>query len=221
MDMMKKEIITIIFFVICIIACQNQANKNVNTSQNDSELQNESVKEIAKGKYAIKSGVVVYKTQMMGFEVKQTLSFDDFGQKEATDVMMEMMGTTIHNKTITKEGFIYTIDMVRKTGTKSQVQAINNSNIDFQNLTDEMIKEMNLKKEGYEEFLGKNCEKMSIDYVKMQMKGTFLVYKGIPLKVDTEMGTMKMNLVAEKLEENVQIPAEMFEIQSDISIIDN
>ena len=47
---------------------------------------------------------------------------------------------------------------------------------------------MNLKKEGTEEFLGKTCEKMSIDYKKMQMKGNFLVYKGIALKMNTDMG---------------------------------
>jgi hypothetical protein len=81
-----------------------------------------------------------------------------------------------------------------------------------------MVKDMNLKKEGTEEFLGKTCDKMSIDYKKMDMKGTFLVYKGISLKMNTDMGTTKMNMVGEKFTENPEIPAEKFEVPADIKI---
>jgi len=171
-----------------------------------------------KGKYAIKSGIVQYKTEMMGMEVMQTLTFDDYGKKEATDVEMEMMGVKIHTVNLTKDGFIYNLDMVKKTGTKSPEVNIANASIDFENLSEEMVKEMDLKKLGTEEFLGKTCEKMSIDNKKMSMKGTFLVYKGIALKSETDMGSMKMNLLAEKFEENPTLPAEKFEVPADIKI---
>lgn len=186
----------------------NVANENPTASESSTP----------KGKYGIKSGIVQYKTEMMGMEVMQTLTFDDYGKKEATDVEMEMMGVKIHTVNLTKDGFIYNLDMVKKTGTKSPEVNIANASIDFENLSEEMVKEMDLKKLGTEEFLGKTCEKMSIDNKKMSMKGTFLVYKGIALKSETDMGSMKMNLLAEKFEENPTLPAEKFEVPADIKI---
>jgi hypothetical protein len=158
---------------------------------------------------------------MMGMEVMQTLTFDDYGKKEATDVEMEMMGVKLHTVNLTKDGFIYNLDMVKKTGTKSPEINMANASIDFENLTEEMVKEMELKKLGTEEFLGKTCEKMSIDNKKMGMKGTFLVYKGVALKSETDLGSMKMNLLAEKFEENPTIPAEKFEVPADIKITES
>ena len=55
----------------------------------------------------------------------------------------------------------------------------------------------------------------------MKMKGTFLVYKGVALKSDTDMGTMKMKLIGEKFTENPEIPAEKFEVPADVIITEN
>jgi hypothetical protein len=78
------------------------------------------------------------------------------------------------------------------------------------------MKDMNIKKIGTEVFLGKTCDKMSIDYKDIKMKGTYLVYKGIPLSMDSEIGTMKMKMDAEKLVENPNVPADKFDIPADI-----
>jgi len=200
--------------LVMLFSCKSKTSETTSLTENPTEA----VTETPKGKYAIKSGIIEYKTQMMGMEMKQVLTFDDYGSKEVTEVMAEMMGTKIHTVTLRKDGFIYSFDMVKKTGTQKPVPAMDNTNIDFQNLTEEMVKDMNLKKEGTEEFLGKTCEKITIDYTEMEMKGTYLVYNGVALKVDTDMGAMKMNLVAEKFEENPSIPAEKFEVPADIKI---
>ncbi len=203
--------------ITLLFSCKSKTSETTSLTENLTEA----VTETPKGKYAIKSGIVEYKTQMMGMEMKQVLTFDDYGSKEVTEVMAEMMGTKIHTVTLRKDGFIYSFDMVKKTGTKKPVPTMDNTNIDFQNLTEEMVKDMKLKKEGTEEFLGKTCEKMSIDYTKMSMKGTFLVYKGVALKSETDMGTTKMKLTAEKFEENPTIPAEKFEVPADIKIMES
>ena len=200
-----------------LFSCKSKTSETAATPENPEASETST----PKGKYAIKSGIVQYKTEMMGMEVMQTLTFDDYGKKEATDVEMEMMGVKIHTVNLTKDGFIYNLDMVKKTGTKSPEVNIANASIDFENLSEEMVEEMDLKKLGTEEFLGKTCEKMSIDNKKMSMKGTFLVYKGIALKSETDMGTMKMNLLAEKFEENPTIPAEKFEVPADIKITES
>jgi hypothetical protein len=194
-----------------LFSCKSKTSETAATIENPAATETATLK----GKYAIKSGIVEYKTQMMGMNMKQTLTFDDYGAKEATDVEMDMMGVKMHTVTITKDGFIYTLDLEKKTGTKISGKS---PDIDFENLSEEMVKDMNLKKEGTEEYLGKTCEKMSIDYTKMKMKGTFLVYKGIALKSDTDMGTMKVKLTGEKFEENPSIPASKFEIPADIKI---
>jgi hypothetical protein len=197
-----------------LFSCKSKTSETTSLTENLTEA----VAETPKGKYAIKSGIVEYKTQMMGMEMKQVLTFDDYGKKEVTEMIAEMMGVKIHTVTLRKDGFIFSYDMEKKTGTKKPVPTMDNTNIDFQNLTKEMVTNMNLKKEGTEEFLGKTCEKITIDYTEMEMKGTYLVYKGVALKVDTDMGAMKMNLLAEKFEENPSIPAEKFEVPADIKI---
>jgi len=207
--------LAVIVLSAIIFSCKGKTSEPASSS----EKQAEATKETPKGKYAIKSGIVEYNNQMMGMDSKQTLTFDDYGQKEATEVMMEMMGTKIHSITITKDGFVYNIDLVKKTGTKRPVLTGKlPTDIDFENLTKEMIKDMNIKKEGTEKFLGRNCEKVTIDSKKMGLKGTYLTYKGIALSVNTDMGTIKMKLVAEKFEENPKIPAEKFEVPDDVVI---
>jgi hypothetical protein len=203
--------------LMLLLSCKSNTSETTATSEKPAATETAT----PKGKYAIKSGIVEYKTQMMGMDMKQVMSFDDYGKKEVTEIMMEMMGTKIHTVTLTKDDFVYTIDMVKKTATKSPSYQGRNQNIDFENLSEQMVKDMKLKKEGTEEFLGKTCEKLSIDYEKMNMKGIYLVYKGVPLMVDTDMGTMKMKLIGEKFEENPSIPAEKFEVPADIKVTES
>ena len=205
-------------FVILLFACNGKTAKQPTPPTGNTT---EVVKETPKGKYAIKSGIVEYKTQMMGMDMKQVLTFDDYGKIEMTEIVMEMVGMKTHSVTLAKDGYVYAYDLVKKTGTKNPFYGGGSQNIDFENMSKEMVKDMNLKKEGTEEFLGKKCDKMSIDYEKMKMKGTFLVYKGVALKMDTDMGTIKMNLVADKFVENPEIPADKFVIPADVVITEN
>jgi len=208
--------VTISLFITTFVfsSCKNNSSESVNGETNKKELAEVS----PKGKYAIKSGIVEYKTSMMGVDARQIVTFDDFGKKEMTEVMMEMMGTKIHTVTLNKDGYIYNYDAIKKTGTKMPVSTIKTPDIDFENMTKEMMEDMNIKKEGNEKFLGKNCEKVSIDSKKMQMKGNYLIYKGIPLKVNTDLGTMKMNLLAEKFIESPSLPADKFIVPADVKI---
>jgi hypothetical protein len=199
---------------IILVSCKSKTSETSSSTENKNDV----AKENPKGKYALKSGIVEYKTQMMGMDVKQTLTFDDYGKKDIQDVEMEMMGVKIHTATLTRDGYVYTLDLVKKTGIKKPAVTIKNADIDFENLTETMVKDMNLKKEGTEEFMGKTCEKISIDNKNMHMKGTYLVYKGIALMVDTDMGTIKMKLKAERFVENPELPAERFDVPADIKI---
>ena len=220
MKTQRINLLGLVAFAFLLIACQSKTSKQA-APATSAEKSAEVVKTTPKGKYAIKSGIVEYKTQMMGMDMKQILTFDDYGKIEMTEMVMEMMGTKTHSVTLTKDGFVYAYDLVKKTGTKNPFYGGGSQNIDFENMSKEMVSDMKLKKEGTEEFLGKKCDKMSIDYDKMKMKGNFLVYKGVALKMDTDMGTVKMNLVADKFVENPEIPADKFEIPADVKITEN
>ncbi|HPW65630.1 MAG TPA: hypothetical protein PLS84_00965 [Salinivirgaceae bacterium] len=177
--------------------------------------QNQSNTEESKGKYAIKSGIVEYKSTTMGMEQIQTLMFDEYGNIEATEIEMEVMGNKAHTYSISKDGFNYNIDVINKVGTKIEMVE-DQGNIDFENLTDEDIKKLNLKNEGKETFLDRECVKYSIDNAEMQTKGFFWVYKGVILKSDLEIGGMDIVIEAVKFEENATIPENAFVVPEDV-----
>jgi len=151
--MITARLIAFIFMAsgAALFSCNSKTSEPASST----EKQSEAATATPKGKYAIKSGIVECKTQMMGMDMKQVLSIDDYGNKDVTKVMAEMMGTKIHTVTIHKNGFVYICDMVKKPANKVHFAKAAASDIDFENLSDEMVKDMNLKKDGTAEFLGK------------------------------------------------------------------
>jgi hypothetical protein len=194
-----------------LYACGSKTSKPAG-EQNDTKSE---IMKIGKGKFAIKSGIVEYKTQVMGMEAKMITYFDDYGGKEASETIMEMMGMKVRSNTITKDGWIYSFEADKKTGTKTPV-SLNKGNIDFENLTEEIMKEMKIEKVGNEDANGKPCIKYSIQNDALQMNGFFWVWKGIAMKTDVSLSTMKMVMDAVSVDENADVPAEKFEIPSDI-----
>ncbi len=184
MKMLKLSVIVLI--TVLIASCKGEAPKTDQQPGDDSTTvaTNEEVKS---GKFGIKSGIVEYTTKMMNMDINQTITFDDFGAKQLTESIMDFAGTNMSTVTLMKDGYIYTYDLNSKIGTKQKMVGINGADIDFRNLTAEMEKQMNIKKEGKEDYAGKTCEKYSIDYKEGSMKGTFLVWEGIALKTDVEL----------------------------------
>lgn len=207
-----KKLLLLSLIVMTALSCKNSTSEKKQSSDVKEETKAVEVK--AKGKYSIKSGIVEYKADIMGFQAKQTLYFDNFGAQEATVIDMDIMGTTSHTVTLTKDGYVYNFDPVNKTGSKTPVMT--SANVNFEDLTDEVIKDWNLKKEGKESVLGKECDKYSMNNESMSMTGYYWVWKGIALKVDANMSTAKMVMDATSFQENANIPADKFEIPSDI-----
>lgn len=203
-----------LFALIMLLALFSCKNKTATTSAGNNE-EKSAVENLSKGKYAIKSGIVEYKANVINMEQTQTITFDDYGAKQVTQAKMEMMGMKINQYTLIKDGYIYSFNKEKKTGTKHPVAA-EKSDIDFQNLTEEIKEKMKIKKIGEETFLGKPCVKYSIDNEKLKMKGVYWVWNGIALKMDVDMGGMKMVLETVKIEENPNIPANTFDVPSDI-----
>jgi hypothetical protein len=219
-----KRILYVFTLAVFAVSCGSGSQEG---SQDSTAVTNESASAPETGKkYSIKSGIIHQESEAMGIKMNPVVYFDDYGSKECTEIIMEMkmFGQTIktHSATITKDGFIYSIDYEKKTGTKmkSYVTGSSSAAIDFKSLSDEMKTKMNLKDLGSEEYLGKKCQKYSIDYKDMDMKGTYLVYDNIPMKMEATIGQMNTKLSVIKFEENVTVPTEKFDVPADIIITD-
>ncbi len=209
-----KKFLFIIASIIVFNSC-NTEKKNVENT--DLTPEKDAVKEVLKGKYALKSGIIEIKATVMGMTQKHILIFDDYGNKESTELKAELMGIKTHQQTFSKDGYVYTIDLLKKTGVKMQVP-VNSSDINWENLGEEMTKSMNIKRVGNEDFMGKTCDKYTIDDKKTGMKGYYLIWKGLALKTDVMVMGMKTVLEVTKIEENATISPDKFEVPQGIKI---
>jgi len=207
-----------LFFAAC-----NKENKPVDEGKSTSAEQSkvEAVK-----RYQIKSGIITYDivNSMMKGKMTQVLYFDDYGAKESRETITEfsMMGQTIksHKIGFFKDGYMYELDLEKKTGGKFKGVMPGGGEMDLSKFSKEMMKEYNVKKVGTETIIGKECDVNSMEYAKMNMKGTIYMWQGLTLKSDVDMGKIKVKTVATKFEENVSIPASKFEVPADFTIED-
>ncbi len=167
-------------------------------------------------RYEVRSGIIHYKGKTMGMKQDMTMYFDDFGKQEAMEVKIDIMGMKTHNITIRKGDSLYSIDMQKKTGKRLAVKEDDPNNMNFNTLTEEVKKKFNIKEEGTEEFFGKPCKIYSLAYDKGNFKGKFWVWKGITLKTESEIESIKVNMEAEELEIDKEIPKSHFEIPSGV-----
>ncbi len=218
--MKKLTLAVFAALTVFVFSCNNSGDKTNNNadSTKTATTENNEVKAPAGSKYQLKSGIVTMNSEVMGIKNTVTMYFDEYGKKESQISTGEFMGVKTENMNLTKDGYMYTVDLLKKTGTKMKILSNNPQNLDFSALTEDIMKEMNLKKEGTETFLGKTCDKYSMNYEKMKMKGYYLVWQNIAVKTDMEISGMKMKLEATKIEENVSVPADKFEIPADIKI---
>jgi hypothetical protein len=203
-------------------------------------------------KYGIKSGVVTSQMEMipqmpagapagmtMGATGEITLYFDDFGARECSEVKtsMEMMGmkmvTTTRN--IFKDGWAYSLNMEKKTGTKTHPCGVDDpARIDYAFMSAEFMKKWNMKKEGTEVIAGKTCDKytFSTDDIaamspcakratkdKIGMSGSCSVWQNIGLKSEFSISSaMKTKMVATKIDEAAAVPASMFDVPAGFTV---
>jgi len=221
--MKKLFIFATALAMISFVSCSGDGKK---TGDSDSTKTKDSTNESAttSGKYKLKSGIVTMTSETMGMTQDMTIYFDDYGNKECVETIGEMdMGIAgkvkMHQLSITKDGYMYNLDMTNKTGTKTKVTAGGKQqDIDFSNLTDDMMKQMKITKQGTEEIMGKTCDKYTMDDPTLKMKSTYCVWNGIALKSEINMAGIVAKITTKKIEENASVPATKFEIPKDIKI---
>ena len=166
--------------------------------------------------YEVKSGIVTMEMDMMGRKIVQEIYFDDYGAKQAT--IMEFQGKKM--RAIDVKGENVMIDDENKTATKMPALGMTNEKINFLDKSEKNIRKNKIKELGTEIVAGKECTKYSVAVFVMGqvLKQTVWVYKGITLKssISTDFGEMVQ--IATNLVEDVEIPAETFEMPEGIKI---
>ena len=167
--------------------------------------------------YEVKSGIVTMEMDMMGRKIVQEIYFDDYGAKQA--MMMEFQGKKV--RAVEVDGEYIMIDEASMTGTKMPAMGMGSSEkINFLDKSEKNIKKNKIKELGTEPIAGVECTKYTVAVFIMGqvMKQTVWVYKGITLKssISTDFGEMVQE--ATNLVEDVEIPAETFEMPEGIKI---
>ncbi|HOW31310.1 MAG TPA: hypothetical protein PLP88_07075 [Bacteroidales bacterium] len=217
---MKKSILLFAFATLAVAVITTSCNKGGKGGAP------------ANGIFGEKSGMVVYKPfDMMGVKMSQTLYFDDYGQKEMRETVIEgnMMGTAMKQHSIDiREGNIsYHYDLENNMGqgdaTSKEVYKATLTDavmeqMNFASLSDKWKKTLDYKEEGEETVAGFKGIKYSIapDSLNPANRLIGVHYKNIPLKI--VMGQLEM--VADKAEFGVKVPAEKFKLPEGYTVVD-
>lgn len=214
-------------YIILVICCSTFLFFTLKTSEAHIGFTNTSAAQKSNGKYQLKSGIIYMDIEngMMPGISKSILYFDNYGNKECTEtnMEMEMMGqkVKVHQLGIIADGYIYTVDLEKKIGTKMKISSqYDPSKIDYNNLNSDVMKEYNLKKEGTETLLGKKCDIYSMSHAKMKLKGKTWIWNGINMKSEMTMSGISIKTTTTKIEENVSVSSSKFVVPKGIKIQD-
>ncbi len=185
------------------------------------------------GIYPEKSGIITYKPMnMMGMTIIQTIYFDDYGNKEARELVTkgEMGGQSIQTRAMDiRDGLInYHFELENITNGQNVAkkeaikQVVPREMLEEQNLsglTEAMKKRMKYAEEGTEKVAGLTGTKytMAPDSTNPTMVFEGVHYKNLPLKM--VMGSVE--IIAEKVDFNGKIPADKFKVPEGYTVVDH
>jgi len=170
------------------------------------------------GKYEIKSGIIEYISTMSGSRAKQTLFFDNYGNEESTETIINIGGLEITTVSLVKDDFVYSYNPSLNKGTKVKILGRQTSNINFRNMSEDRRRKMNLEMIDTVLIDGRTCVRYSEDWVEMSMTGIYTVWKGITLESEIKISNVDMVMKATNIIENPVIPASRFELPDDIKL---
>ncbi len=178
--------------------------------------------------YGVKSGVIVTSMDMMGNEMVTETYFDNYGLLTATVSEgggFMMGGGEGKTRQITVDGVQYRVNDEAKTATKmpdfggGMGFGGGRPQINWNKLTDQVMKDNGIKELGKETIAGKECTKysMTMDMMGQSMEQIVWIYKGIQLQnsMSTEMGDFGQT--CKKFEEK-DIEASMFQLPKEYKV---
>ena len=156
--------------------------------------------------YGIKSGTIKMEMDMMGQAITNTIYFDDYGAKQATSINMMGMDMT----QINKDGKMY---LVNKGERSVQEMPVQQQQINYLALTDEVIAKYKIKEIGKETIAGKECTIYTAEMSQMgqTVKTTVSIWNGIAMKTVADMGGFGISQKVSEIKEG-PVDAAVFEV---------
>jgi hypothetical protein len=211
--------IRIIILVICALCISFDASAQ---KPKKSKKQQSIKKEIPK-RYTLRSGEILLFSEMDGMRTKITVAFDNYGAREITESVGYRMvepdlNLKVHSKSIAANGFLTTIDMQERTGTKLSLgQYADAGGINFATISDSMKKEIGLvKTTDTDTVLGYVCDVWSLQHPTIPFSGTYSVWGNLVMKSETMTNGVKMKTYAVKIEANKPLDESQLIIPDDI-----
>jgi len=201
-----------LFFFACNDGTTTDGNEeNVDQTKEQSES-TDSDKSTSSVKYPFEAGIVKYESEVMGMNTVINVYFDNYGALESSISEVEMMGKKMTAKSLVKDGYLYSLAMDQKSGTKVKVE----SDFATYRFNSELIESKGGKKLGEEEILGKNCQIFSLTEDGVESK--MWLWKNMLMKVSAEQNGMTYTMEVTKIEETSNFPDGIFDIPSDFNI---
>ncbi|MBO4244376.1 MAG: hypothetical protein J6V76_06365 [Bacteroidales bacterium] len=168
-------------------------------------------------RYEFEKAVITTKTEMMGNPMITTYYISDYGKQEASEFKMDMsaMGGNVMNmRSVTQADGAVQFDINAKEGRKIDGQ------VNFLNLTPEVVKKHKIKEKGEEIINGRPCKKYEVNTEQMGMSvsSTVWIWKGFPVKTVVDGGMFQIETVMDTFDENGTIPEGIFEVPADVKI---
>jgi outer membrane lipoprotein-sorting protein len=214
--MKNYKLLLYLSIAFLVVSC-NKPNSSTNADS--------TAKEMATEISGMKTAMLEYKTSMKAegitsiSSMKQWMDLKKDKLRVETETTTEMNGsnTTMQSIMINTDGFSYIINPQTNTAIKMNSSENDDNPAEMIKSEDEKTFRQMIEAEGgkviaNEEFLGRNC--IVIEMVDEGRTTKAWYYKGIVLKMTNDYYSME----ATKFEENISIPANKFEIPSNITI---
>ena len=164
-------------------------------------------------KYGFKSAIAKFATEVMGQAVESTIFIDEYGAKECQKAKVEVPGMgTMESGVISKEGKTWNVNYTMK---QVQEVAINpGDQPNFLDLNEETRKKFKIEEVGQEKVLDYDCTVYTLVTTSGEISANakLWVYKGLPMKTETEAMGMKVTNVVTEFKEDAMVLPQVFDV---------
>ena len=204
-----------LFFFACDQGTSTDGNKD-NVEQTGGQTKSSGSQTSSLVKYPFKAGIVKYESEAMGMKTVLTMYFKAYGDVESSITKVEMMGKKMTMKSLIKDGYLYSLAMDQKSGTKVKIDSEFSTYRFDPKMIEEKLSEGGGKKLKDEEVLGKTCQVYSI--IEEGVESKMWIWETLLMKMSAEQNGMTMTLKVTNIEETNNFPDGIFDIPADFNI---
>lgn len=210
------SLMAVLVMAFFLTGCGGKDGGNTETKDTTkTEKQTTEKKNGSDKRYGSETGMMETKVEAMGIPTTMKVYWKNFGAETYTESVVMGMKSFV----LTDGEYVYSWSDFAKAGTKAKVDAGKAENINYNDLDEEMMKQYNMTEEGTETIAGKECVVYTMKYSGVSSKTW--VWNGIPMKTEANAGGIKTLMEVVKIEENIDMPAGIFDMPKGITFTES